>query len=292
MWNSRIRIPLVILLLLILSLACSLTGGQEQPADSSEDAIATLVAATSNTEEMTPLPTQTEGPAATAEPNINLQGVSFLLEEFLAESAAATAVPGVDSEMWSTPDHRVIVLNGWVLPNASFSPEIRIYPVAEFRAANDVINESLDKLVSAIDAWPGDEDGIEVADYTHAARFIRCQVHVLEFQNGRGVRFLSQYGQDAYPIGWPNMFYTFQGFTEDGLYYISMILPVIHSSLPLPEDVTLDDEFYDSFPDYTAEVNDALDEKDPGSFMPSLTALDTLVESLSVGSPAAEGGNE
>ncbi len=99
------------------------------------------------------------------------------------------------------------------------------------------------------------------------------------------VRYISQYGQAAYPIGWPNLFYTFQGFTDDGLYYVSAILPVTHSSLPHPDDVTMDDSFYDNFMIYADGINLQLNGENPETFEPSLVLLDEIIESLSVQAP-------
>ena len=96
------------------------------------------------------------------------------------------------------------------------------------------------------------------------------------------MRFITQYGQDASPIGWPHLFYAFQGFTDDGLYYISAIFPVNHPSLPLPDDVVMDDPFYDNFMNYLADTQMHLDLQDLDTFVPSMLLLDGVVESILV----------
>ena len=64
----------------------------------------------------------------------------------------------------------------------------------------------------------------------------------LKFENGSGVRYLTMYGQGFAPINNHDLFYSFQGLTADGRYWVSVIMPVNHPSLqatyddPLPAD--------------------------------------------------------
>ena len=291
MHTSRSNIILILSILITLSLACTLTGSEAAPVQVSEDAIATSVAATlAAGAEDTP-PTLAADPTITAsplEPDVVYQGVSFTFDDSLASTVNAGTMPAegdVNSEMWSSPEHRLFSFNDWVLADAFHTPSIRIYPVADFRAINSNVSERMDELLSAIATQSEDDEFIAVADLFNAAQFIRSQVEFINFQNGTGVRFLSQYGQAAGSIGWPNLFYAFQGFTDDGAYYISVILPVNHPSLPHPDDVTMDNAFYDNFMNYAAEMSIQLNGENPGEFVPSLFLLDELVESLLVESP-------
>jgi len=280
---SRHRIILVISLFISLSLACSLTASGSAPDPDSENAVATLVAATLAAEDAAP-PTISE---SAPEPDIIYQNISFSFDDSIAETINAEIIAGegdVGSEIWSTPDHRQFTFNDWTLADSFHTPAIRIYPVAEFRAVNANVGELLDELLSAVGSQ-ATEESLIVVDLFNAAQFIRSQVDYIQFQNGRGVRYISQYGQAAYPIGWPNLFYTFQGFTDDGLYYVSAILPVNHSSLPHPDDVTMDDSFYDNFMTYAGGINLQLNGENPETFEPSLVLLDEIIESLSVQAP-------
>lgn len=285
MESTRFRIVLVVSFILSLSIACSLTGSP-QSAATSVDTIATSVAATVAADYKAPQPTWTLAPAVgDSEPSVASLGVSFSYDPSLADSGNGELVPGQgdpDQGMWSTPDHRMFSFSGWSLADGFHVPALRIYPVAAFREINSNVGDGLDLLSAALDTQPVDGEGVFVSDLFNAAQIIRTQVSYIQFQNGRGVRYLSQYGQAAYPIGWPNLFYTFQGLTNDGLYYISAILPVNHPSLPHPDDVVMDDAFYENFLDYAAANNLELNEKDPGSFMPSLILLDSLIESLDI----------
>ena len=286
MLSKRSQILLVITLLLSLSLACSLTGGSAEKTGSDQDSIEAAVAETLAAEGAEASVPDAEPETETQpEPDLIFQGISFAFDPSLAESVNAENIPaeGDDDNLWfSTPDHIKFTFNNWILPEAFHEAAIRVYPVEDFQAVNTVMTDIFDGLQSAFETNPADNEGIEVADLFGAAQFFISQVEYLEFQNGSGVRFLSQYGQAGYPVGWPHMFYTFQGITDDKAYYISVILPVNHPSLPHPDNVVLDDAFYDNFTNYVADMQTQLNGKDPGTFNPSLLLMDAVVESLLV----------
>ena len=80
------------------------------------------------------------------------------------------------------------------------------------------------------------------------------------------------------------MFYNFQGFTDDGGYYVTAILPVATNVLPdsgeLPNDQW--QAFADNFQSYLQDTTQQLDTLKPGDFKPDLSLLDALVQSLQV----------
>jgi len=290
MHTSRSNIILILSILITLSLACTLTGSEAAPVQVSEDAIATSVAATlAAGAEDTP-PTLAVDPTITAsppEPDIVFQGTSFTFGPSLADSVNAENMSedSEGSEMWAIPDHIQFTFNNFNPGDAFHNPAIRIFSVEKYRAVNPNVGDSLDKLKAAVDSQNVHSEDILVPEFTGAAQYFKSLVQVVNFQNGSGFRYISQYGQAAWPIGFPNMFYAFQGFTDDGNYYISAIFPISHSSLPHPDDVVMNDAFYDNFMNYSADTQMHLDLQDAETFEPSLTLLDELVESLLVESP-------
>ena len=55
---------------------------------------------------------------------------------------------------------------------------------------------------------------------------------VVNFGNGGGVRYITVYAiQDFAPVGNDSLVYVFQGFTDDGKYYVKMIVEMMHSQL-------------------------------------------------------------
>lgn len=290
----------LISLLILVTLACSVSFdlglSTDQPDDSVGTSVAATLAARSAGEEQTvtrtppqpapATPTFTIHPTITAsppEPDVVYRGISFAFDPALAVSVNPETEEGQgDPENpWSTPDHEVFLFAGYPLGDAFHEPVIRVFPVEAFRAVNPMVGERLDHLETVLADRPAEPE-VGVLHFFNAAQFIQAQVVYLEFQSGTGVRFLAQYGQAASPIGWPHLFYTFQGLTADGQYYISAVLPVTHPSLPHPDDVTLDEAFYDNFMAYAAEKEAELDAEAPGSFQPSLLLLDEMIESLRV----------
>jgi hypothetical protein len=80
------------------------------------------------------------------------------------------------------------------------------------------------------------------------------------------------------------MFYTFQGLTNDGKYYISVIMPVSHPQLPASgEEYTGSmDDLYEDFMAYLDETLLTLESWQDAEFSPTLVSLDDLVQSIKV----------
>ncbi|MGB2962431.1 MAG: hypothetical protein WBB69_00405 [Anaerolineales bacterium] len=284
--SKRFHLMLIISLLLSLSLACALTGESTEPPGVEEDLVATGVAETiaAVETESHPVPDNETETDPMPEPDIVFQGVSFAFDPSLAESVNAENIPGEGDEnaFFSTPDHLSFTFNNYALVDAFHTPVIKIYSVEEFRAVNGTVGESLDTLKAVIDSQPVYDENIFVADMFGAAQYFRSLIGYLRFQNGTGVRFITQYGQDASPIGWPSLIYAFQGFTNDGQYYVSAIFPISHPSLPDPDEVVMDDAFYDNFLNYKADTQMLLDLQELDTFVPSALLLDGVIESTLV----------
>jgi len=295
MFSRRSRIVLVITLLISLTLACSLTGNDEPVQEqSSADAIATSVAATLTANEVAAEPEESADPtvhptvtASAPEPNFTYAGVSFTFNQALADNISAGVNPVVIDEnlWWSVPEHRSFTFNNWILADSFLEARFKIYPVADFQDINPGVGVRLDALQTVLADKPADGDGAPVVDVFNAGQMYKSNVAYLQFQNGEGIRFLTQYGQALSPLGRPMMFYTFQGLTEDGLYVISAMLPATHPSLPPADQVTMDQAFSDNWENYVAETEAMLNAEPDNMFMPPLALLDEMFESMTIGEP-------
>jgi len=293
MLSRRSRIILVITLLISLSLACTLTGSEDSATEgSSEDVIATSVAATVAANEVAEEPKESVDtavhPTVTAsppEPNFTYAGVSFVFNQALADNIVAGVNPAVIDEntWWSTPEHREYRFNNWIIADAFLEARIKIYRVEEFKTINPGVGERLDALQVVLDTKPADGEGATVGDVFNAGQMYKSNVKYLRFQNGEGIRFLTQYGQALSPLGRPMMFYTFQGFTDDGKYFISAMLPATHPSLPHAELVEMDQAFMDNWETYVTETEAQLNAEADNTFLPPLGLLDVMFKSMTVG---------
>jgi hypothetical protein len=109
-------------------------------------------------------------------------------------------------------------------------------------------------------------------------------VSYFNFQNGSGVRYLTMYGQSVWPVDNQNLFYTYQGLTTDGRYYLSAVLPVTQTFLPDDGSTLVDDwmSFDDNWDSYIGEAIGFLNEQNDGSFSPGLDLLDQMMASFEI----------
>jgi hypothetical protein len=226
-----------------------------------------------------------EEPPPVTEPDISYQGISFSYDDTLAASVTPETVPAQEDaevEPWNIPEYVEFTFSGYILPNTFHTPRIMVFSVDAYNAINPTAGDIIYQLQQLLQSQPENPEEIPFLPIFNAAQFMQANVSYLRFQNGEGVRFLTQYGQAAWPINNDDMFYSFQGITDDGQFYISAILPIAHPSLPDPETVTMDDDFYNNFMDYVAIKEGHLTAESPGSFSPTLPMLDEMIESLQV----------
>ncbi|MBE7556142.1 MAG: PD40 domain-containing protein [Anaerolineales bacterium] len=182
----------------------------------------------------------------------------------------------------STPPTRVI-----------WRPHLRIYPVEDYRSiygpeplqqATPIINETIDRLQAILVDRPLTFEGdIPFLPPVHDTQVFKAQVKYLDFSGGSGIRFITQHAIGG-SISNQDIFYTFQGLTADGQYYIALFYPV---STPALASVVEGQSFETSedFRRHVQESTQGLDALSPGDFSPNLSLLDGLIESLQITSP-------
>lgn len=115
-----------------------------------------------------------------------------------------------------------------------------------------------------------------------------AQPQIIEFQNGRGVRYITYYSQGPKPVLEREVFYTFQGLTEDGEFYISAFFPIETGIFPAepPACPQCGEPDYDPFAEWTAVLGEQLiqlNAQPAEEFEPSLQVLDALILSIQIG---------
>jgi hypothetical protein len=290
--HSRSLSPIAVFLSLALvtSLGCALTGvlgGGGAP--TSTPAMAIELPTAGPTE--TPPPPATAAPPAPTQPAVNFHGVSFSYDPALAGFVNADVIPAVtgeDEPPWMlAPEHLEFSFVDYILADTFHAPAIYVYPTAEYAAISEAAGEVVDALRALLAEKPADPEGsIPFLPPFNAGQFMHAAVKYVDFQNGSGVRFLTQYGQAVWPVNNQDMFYTYQGLTSDGAYYVAAVLPASHPSLPATGDEVAETQDYDAFSEnfqsYLADVTADLSAQDPASFTPSLTSLDSLAASIQI----------
>jgi hypothetical protein len=77
-------------------------------------------------------------------------------------------------------------------------------------------------------------DQLPTVPFFNAAQVFASNVQPISFQNGSGIRFVTEYAQGFVSINNQDLFYHFQGFTDDGNYYMVAVLPVTSPVLASP----------------------------------------------------------
>jgi hypothetical protein len=268
----------------------------------------TAVAATATV--ASPLPTA--APVETVQPgtpllvqglDIAYQGVRFSIPEGVASGVSAQVISGSsgpDVPAWEVyPEHTDLMLRDYPAQNRYHQPRIVVYPVAEFEQMSEgaahIIAGLRQLLAERPDTPP---QTLPALPLFNAAQVFHAQVEYLDFENGAGVRFLTQYGQNFAPINNQELIYTFQGLTNDAKYYVAAILPVNApflaneerpdapvppGGIPFPPPDS--PNFGEEFGGYLQTVARKLEETAPETFTPDLSQLDALVQSIEVGAP-------
>ena len=230
-------------------------------------------------------------------PSVIYEGIQFE-QGGLATAVLPTLVPeqitGNDGPFWDTyPAYYQFDFEGYPLEETFHTPRLTIYPAPAYAGLNLAAREQIEALTTLL-ADPATglaQDNLPFVPLFNAAQVFHSQAEIVEFSNGRGVRYLTAYAQSIFPLSNQELFYTFQGLTDDGAYYISAIFPISSAILPnTPPNLTTEEweELGENYMEYLAETTAALDALTADEFLPTLSSLDQLVQSLEAIPPQVE----
>ena len=237
----------------------------------------------------------TEKKTFTVEPNpqnFNQDGFSFTYPGAIFGSPALEQKKGsAEIEMGGPyPDYKVITFDSFFLPFRILSPYWLIYPAFEYRSMNEDVGETIELLLT----MAADPQKISAAEELpflppmNAAQVFHSNVEIVEFNNGKGLRYLTAYYQDYSPVTNEYLMYTFQGITADGRHYVSVSIPVYYLGLPANHEVFYHsykedaEELKNNYQGYMAKIARMLDESAQNEFNPPLKVLDEMIKSLHI----------
>jgi len=241
----------------------------------------------------------------TAQPNsitgvaVSYAPLSLVLPLGVASGVSGSQLPRVDAAeaaWWQlTPGHTQLQLEGYLLQGKSRQPQIFVYPAQGYAELYTGAFESIRRL----DNIHGDPDSpfspeqLPAVPFFNEKQVFASNIQSISFQNGWGVRFLTEYAQYADSANNQDLFYHFQGMTSDGAYYVLAILPITIPSLAETSDggavlppggipyPYFADPNADKLAYYTA-VTELLNASSPEMFAPSITRLDALIQSFQI----------
>jgi hypothetical protein len=297
------KIGILFVVLMLTSLACGLMQSaakntplppfEEKPTATVSNQPAKGVPATT-----VPENTPTTAPIPGSQPNAYYEGISFYYDPSLAKGVTAHTVeasaPAGDNMPFFAvnPQEFQFDFQGFMVEPAT-KPQILVFSPKDYEKLmsgggdpNPVIKE-LNDFNKLMADHPGDSSGsLPFLPVSNAGQEMHAQLKYIKFQNGSGIRYLTEYGQDVAPLSNKALFYTFQGTTSDGAYFISAQFPVNHPMLAGDEGEALKEKdyqkFMDNFPNYVVDAQKQLNAQKDDSYNPALNMLDAMIASLKV----------
>lgn len=234
----------------------------------------------------------TEQPVGTepADNSFSYEGISLQLDPAVAAGARGETLPEnpgtPGGPYWDAlPQYVRISLDGYPLEQKFFEPVISVYPVADYRRISEPAGTQLDRLQAVLDQQPPSADQFPFLPVFNAGQVFHSNVAYLAFQNGIGVRYLTIFAQYPAPVNNFDLFYTFQGLTDDGQTLVTAILPVNHPTLPADPNALSSgemDNIVKNYDAYRADQAAGLSSQPGSSFTPDLDQLDALIQSLHI----------
>jgi hypothetical protein len=227
---------------------------------------------------------------------VEYQGAKFDFNSALAKSVwpeiVAAQEPSVGGPGWEvSPEHVRFTFayprepNDFQVDGAGIlgPPQILIYPTQAYSSMSELAKEEIEAAQSLLETRPpAPENEMPFLPLINAAQVFHSQVKYLDFQNGSGVRFITHYSQEVVGrLTNENIFYTFQGLTQDGAYYVAVYFPI--SADGLGNELVQED--WEAAQAHLAEDIRHLDSLSSDKFEPELEILDGVVQSLLVETP-------
>lgn len=226
--------------------------------------------------------------------NVTCNELSLYLDPALGSSYECETVPESSSsdipmDIFIYPGHTELTIQNYPLIHTQFPPQVSIYPVNRYsELLPDVIPRCVSDLEMFISSGTWSSGELPFLPPLPMVQTFFSHETVISFNGGQGVRFITDYNESSHPISNRTIFYTFQGLTNDGMYWVAVTLPISSPILPaeadfriLPEGYTIE-SWFQNYSSYVGDVKGALEAQAPGSFFPTINSLDYLVRSITV----------
>jgi|GEM_PF-831743 len=208
----------------------------------------------------------------------------------LAETVnAVSAIP--NSPTSDDPQHLQFSFGAWTDEMTFYRrPHFAVYAVKDIRtvaAHNDTSYVQLfNDFVALLKNQPALATIKEIPVFPpqNAAQVFHLRNQYIKFNGGTGIRFLTQYAQDAGPISNERLMYMFVGMTDDGQYYFLAQMPISDKALvgnenAIPQDYNATN-YADQYTAYMKASMQTIEQSKADDFTPHLTDIDALFASM------------
>src|SRR3990170_2511174 len=226
--------------------------------------------------------------------NVTCNELSFYLDPTLGNGYECETVPengssDIPMDVFIYPAHTELTIQTYPLAHTQFPPQVRIYPVNRFgELLPDVLPRRVSDLERLISSGTWSSGELPFLPPLPMRQSFFSHETVISFNGGQGVRFITDYDESSHPISNRTIFYTFQGLTDEGMYWVAVTLPISSPVLPadadfhtLPEGYTIE-SWFQNYSSYVSDVKDVLEAHAPDSFFPTIDSLDSLIRSITV----------
>jgi hypothetical protein len=221
--------------------------------------------------------------------SFTFEGIGFAYDPNITIGASGVILPEISGNnqepYWQIAPRTVSIdLKGYPIVDSAYSPKVLVFPVEDFRRLSEPAGQEITSLRTILSEEPTDLEKIPVLPLENSNQVFRSNIDYFPFQNGSGVRFVGMNSQGIVPVNNRDLFYTYQGLTSDGKYYLAVFFPLNYPNLPPAWDSLPEDERLKMFqdPGYITELAANLSAEPEESFLPDLARLDALVRSITV----------
>lgn len=182
-------------------------------------------------------PADTRRPEPTALPVVSFAGVEFAFDEEAFGPLADKSLhsPVATNAESLQPRHLQFSVGA---TDDLAAPQIYVFPVEEYRALSPIAAQQIDSLTRLLVAQPAEVNGsLPLLPMLGAIASFQTAPTYFDFRNGSGLSYVVRVDHDHSLQTGETLYYTFQGMTANGKYYVAAFFPLAAENL---EDGTLD----------------------------------------------------
>jgi hypothetical protein len=187
-------------------------------------------------------------------PIVTFKGIQFAFDEAtLGPLGIIEHHPPVPlGEGYVEPEHLEIQLKEG---DKDLSPILYVFPVQQYEALSNSAAQEIANLRTILAERPSDiQSELPFLPMYEAVESYHSDPKYIDFQNGSGISFLTNVDHDHSLTTDDSLFYTFQGLTNDGRFYVATLVPITHIETTQNGSLTANDEDDDSAADHTAKA--------------------------------------
>ncbi len=180
----------------------------------------------------------------------------------------------------------------WSVKFTSADAHLNVIPtfdstVKDFKTAYPTVADAAKDLRKLLTSHPATVNDIPFLPWGDCSTPVHSHIKYVKFKNGSGVRYLANYQIEPEEFSNDGLVYSMQGLSDDGKYFVSLMVPVKTKVLPEKSSVATwskdkYEKFSQNFKQYSADTKTKLDKTPDDEFSSKLSLLDEMVGTIQV----------